>query len=41
MSLQEKYKVLLDTAQSSGVNDLNYAEMDGVLQIRVLHRPLM
>ena len=34
MSLQEKYKVLLDTAQSSGVNDLNYAEMDGVLHIR-------
>lgn len=34
MTLEEKYKVLLDTARSSGINDLNYAEQDGVLQIR-------
>jgi len=34
MALEEKYKVLLDTARSSGINDLNYAEQDGVLQIR-------
>lgn len=33
-TLQEKYKVLLDTATSSGVQDLQFAEMDGVLQIR-------
>ncbi|UIR56777.1 SH3 domain-containing protein [Sphingobacterium sp. SRCM116780] len=34
MALEEKYKVLLDTAKSSGINDLNYAEQNGVLQIR-------
>jgi uncharacterized protein YgiM (DUF1202 family) len=34
MALEEKYKVLLDTARSSGINDLNFAEQDGVLQIR-------
>lgn len=34
MGLQDKYKVLLDTATASGVTDLQYAEQDGVLQIR-------
>mgnify|MGYP003526561542 CR=1 FL=1 len=34
MALQEKYKVLLDTAKSSGINDLNFEEQNGVLQIR-------
>jgi len=34
MALQDKYKVLLDTATTAGVKDLNYAEQDGVLQIR-------
>lgn len=34
MAVLEKYKVLLDTAQSSGVQNLQFAEQDGVLQIR-------
>ncbi|WP_293923525.1 SH3 domain-containing protein [Sphingobacterium sp. UBA6320] len=34
MALQEKYKVLLDTARSLGTTDLNFVEQDGVLQIR-------
>lgn len=34
MALVEKYKVLLDTAKASGIADLNFAEQDGVLQIR-------
>ncbi|GAA4138966.1 hypothetical protein GCM10022216_16590 [Sphingobacterium kyonggiense] len=34
MSLQSKYQVLIDTAKSSGINDLQIAEQDGVLQVR-------
>ena len=34
MSLQSKYKVLIDTANTSGIEGLQVAEMDGVLQIR-------
>ncbi|MVZ61081.1 SH3 domain-containing protein [Sphingobacterium humi] len=34
MSLQSKYKVLIDTANASGIEGLQVAEMDGVLQIR-------
>ncbi|MCT1526372.1 MULTISPECIES: SH3 domain-containing protein [Sphingobacterium] len=34
MSLQNKYKVLIDTANTSGIEGLQVAEMDGVLQIR-------
>lgn len=34
MALTDKYKQLLDLAQSSGVRDFQYAEQDGVLQIR-------
>ncbi len=34
MALLDKYKVLLDTANASGIDDLRYAEQDGVLQIR-------
>ncbi|MVZ66852.1 SH3 domain-containing protein [Sphingobacterium sp. DK4209] len=34
MSLQDKYKVLIDTANSSGIDGLQVAELDGVLQIR-------
>ena len=34
MALLDKYKVLLDTAKASGVEDLQYAEQEGVLQIR-------
>src|SRR5690349_7890792 len=33
MSLQDKYKDLLTKAQSSGINDLNAREQDGVLYI--------
>jgi len=33
MALQDKYKQLLDTAKSSGVNDLQAREQDGVLYI--------
>ncbi|QHS59299.1 SH3 domain-containing protein [Chitinophaga agri] len=34
MSLQDKYKELIDTARSSGTSDLQIAEQDGVLHIR-------
>lgn len=34
MSLVSKYQVLIDTAKSSGIDDLQIAEMDGVLQVR-------
>jgi uncharacterized protein YgiM (DUF1202 family) len=34
MTLKSKYKVLVDTAQSSGINDLQVAEQEGVLHIR-------
>ncbi|MFD1768970.1 SH3 domain-containing protein [Sphingobacterium suaedae] len=34
MGLLDKYKVLLDTAKASGIEDLQYAEQEGVLQIR-------
>ncbi len=34
MGLQDKYKVLIDTANSSGIEGLQVAELDGVLQIR-------
>jgi uncharacterized protein YgiM (DUF1202 family) len=34
MTLISKYKVLVDTAQSSGINDLQVAEQEGVLHIR-------
>lgn len=34
MALLDKYKVLLDTAKSAGINDFQYAEQEGVLQIR-------
>jgi len=34
MALLDKYKVLLDTAKSSGITDFQYAEQEGVLQIR-------
>lgn len=34
MALQDKYKVLLDTATTSGISDLQHVEQDGVLQIR-------
>ncbi|WKK59755.1 MULTISPECIES: SH3 domain-containing protein [unclassified Sphingobacterium] len=34
MSLESKYKVLIDTANASGIEGLQIAEMDGVLQIR-------
>ncbi|MBC9929248.1 SH3 domain-containing protein [Chitinophaga qingshengii] len=33
MALQDKYKELLDTANASGVPDLQVAELDGVLHI--------
>ncbi|MFY0255738.1 SH3 domain-containing protein [Chitinophaga sp. 30R24] len=33
MALQDKYKELIDTAQSSGVTDLKINEQDGVLHI--------
>ncbi len=33
MSLQEKYKPLLDTAKASGIDDLQVAEQAGVLHI--------
>jgi uncharacterized protein YgiM (DUF1202 family) len=33
MGLQDKYKELIDTAQSSGVTNLQVAEQDGVLHI--------
>lgn len=34
MGLLDKYKTLLDTAKASGIPDLQYAEQEGVLQIR-------
>jgi len=34
MSLQSKYQVLIDTAKASGIDDLQIAEQDGVLQVR-------
>ncbi len=34
MSLSEKYKVLLDTAKVSSIQDLKVAEVDGVLHIQ-------
>ena len=34
MALLSKYKVLIDTANASGISDLQVAEQDGVLQIR-------
>lgn len=34
MTLISKYKVLVDTAQSSGISDLQVAEQEGVLHIR-------
>lgn len=34
MALIDKYKVLIDTARSSGISDLQVAEQEGVLQIR-------
>ena len=34
MSLLNKYKVLIDTANASGISDLQVAEQEGVLQIR-------
>ncbi|TJZ63501.1 SH3 domain-containing protein [Sphingobacterium olei] len=34
MALIGKYKVLIDTARSSGISDLQVAEQEGVLQIR-------
>lgn len=34
MSLLNKYKVLIDTANASGISGLQMAEQDGVLQIR-------
>lgn len=33
MSLQEKYKPLLDTAKNAGIDDLSVAEQNGVLHI--------
>ncbi|MGJ1430145.1 SH3 domain-containing protein [Sphingobacterium spiritivorum] len=33
MALQDKYRALLDTAQASGINDLQFAEQDGALRI--------
>ena len=33
MALQDKYKELIDTANTSGVSDLQVAEQDGVLHI--------
>ncbi|RFS19494.1 SH3 domain-containing protein [Chitinophaga silvatica] len=33
MALQDKYKELIDTAQTSGVSNLQVAEQDGVLHI--------
>lgn len=33
MSLQDKYKTLLDTAKTSGIDDLSVAEQNGVLHI--------
>lgn len=34
MALVSKYKVLIDTAQNSGISDLQVAEQEGVLHIR-------
>ncbi len=34
MGLLDKYKTLLDTAKESGISDLQFAEQEGVLQIR-------
>lgn len=34
MALVDKYKVLIDTAQGSGITDLQVGEQEGVLQIR-------
>ena len=34
MALVTKYKVLIDTAQNSGISDLQVAEQEGVLHIR-------
>lgn len=34
MALVSKYKVLIDIAQSSGINDLQISEQEGVLHIR-------
>lgn len=34
MALIDKYKVLVDTANASGITDLQVAEQEGVLQIR-------
>lgn len=34
MALLSKYKVLIDTANTSGINDLQVAEQEGVLHIR-------
>jgi len=34
MALVDKYKVLIDTARASGIEDLQIAEQEGVLQVR-------
>ncbi len=34
MALVDKYKSLIDTARSSGIEDLQIAEQEGVLQVR-------
>ncbi|WDF69963.1 SH3 domain-containing protein [Sphingobacterium oryzagri] len=34
MGLLDKYKVLLDTAKTAGIDDLSFQEQDGVLHIR-------